>query len=86
MKINLILQELEEVADRLGWEIRYEKGDFRSGFCQIDEQRLIIIQKKATPAERVNFLAVVFSQEDLDDIFLLPQVRNVIDSQRVEHD
>ena len=86
MKINLILQELEELSNRLGWEIRYEKGDFRSGSCKKDEQRLLIIQKKASPSERVEYIAKAMSNENLDDVFILPQVRSVIENQRIAND
>jgi hypothetical protein len=86
MKASLLLQELEQLADRLGWEIRYELGDFRSGFCQQQDRKLIIIQKKTSPTERVDFIAKTLAEEDLDGMFLLPQVRKVIDSQRGNHD
>ena len=86
MKINLILQELEELSDRLGWEIRYEKGDFHSGSCKKDEQRLLIIQKKASPGERVESIAKALAHEDLDGVFILPQVRRIIDNQRIAND
>lgn len=82
MKASLILQELEQLADRLGWEIRYEQGDFQSGFCIKDEQRLIIIQKKSTSTERLRHIAQVLAQENLDGIFLLPQVRKIVDEHR----
>jgi hypothetical protein len=82
MKANLILQELEQVADRLGWEIRYEQGDFQSGFCIKDEQRLIIIQRKSTSTERLRHIARILAQENLDGVFLLPQVRKIVDEHR----
>ena len=85
MKTSLLLQELEELADRLGWEIRYEKGDFLSDYCQKDDLRLIIIQKNASPGDRVNHLARILAQENLDGVFLLPQVRNIIDNHRISH-
>ena len=86
MKTNLILQELEQLADRLGWQIRYEKGDFDSGYCRIDDSRLIIIQKNTSSAERVNYISQVLAQENLEGIFLLPQVRKIIDKQLINHE
>jgi hypothetical protein len=82
MKISLLLQELEELAERLGWEIRYEKGDFHSNSCQKDNQRLIIIQKGASEGERATHLARILGQEELDSVFLLPRVRDFLDSHR----
>ena len=84
MKISLLLQELEELAERLGWEIRYEKGDFQSDSCQKDNQHLILIQKNASETERATHLARILGQEDLDDMFLLPRVRDFLDRQRSE--
>jgi hypothetical protein len=82
MKISLLLQELEELAERLGWEIRYEKGDFQSDSCQKDNQHLIIIQKGAPESERATHLARILGQEDLNGVFLLPRVRDFLDSHR----
>jgi hypothetical protein len=84
MKTNLILQELEQLADRLGWQIRYEKGDFDNGYCRIDDNRLIIIQKNTSTTERVNYISQVLAQENLEGIFLLPQVRKIIDKHLVD--
>ena len=82
MKTGLLLQEMEQLADRLGWEVRYEKGDFQSGFCIIDDQRLIIIHKKSSPTDRLRHIAGVLAREDLDGMYLLPQVRKIVDSIR----
>ncbi len=82
MKANILLQELEMLADRLGWEVRYEHGDFHSGFCIKDKQRIIIIQRKSTPSERMRHIAQVLAQENLDGIFLLPQVRKIVNEQQ----
>jgi len=82
MKTSLLLQELEQLADRLGWEIRYEKGDFQSDHCRKSGQRLIFIQKNATASERLHHIARILGQENLDGVFLLPQVRNIIDDSR----
>ena len=82
MKISLLLQELEELAERLGWEIRYEKGDFQSDSCQKDNQRLIIIQKGTSESERATHLARILGQEELNGVFLLPRVRDFLDCHR----
>jgi hypothetical protein len=82
MKIGFLLQELEELAERLGWEIRYEKGDFQSDSCKKDHQKLIIIQKNASDSERATHLARVLGQEELDGVFLLPRVRDFLDNHR----
>ena len=42
-----ILQELKDLAQQLGAVVRFEKGDFKGGYCLLKENKIIIINKMA---------------------------------------
>lgn len=46
MKATKQLQEkLEAIFKALGFRIRYEKGNFKSGYCMIEDQKVVVINK-----------------------------------------
>ena len=51
------LQALEETAAKLGLEIRNEKGDFKSGFCTVNDQNFIILKKDELPERKIVLIA-----------------------------
>ncbi|HPG41962.1 MAG TPA: hypothetical protein PLP19_21725 [bacterium] len=46
------LKQLEALAVKAGLEIRREKGDFKSGYCRVKEQNLLIL-KKEDPVDKI---------------------------------
>ena len=73
-----VLQELEQIAARLGVTVRYEEGDFNGGLCRIKSDRVIIINKKYSEEKRIVLLARELSALDLNDVYILPQLRELI--------
>jgi hypothetical protein len=39
------LKKLEELYGELGYKIRYEKGQFQSGHCLVEQQKIVVINK-----------------------------------------
>lgn len=39
------LENLEAIYKELGYTIRYEKGTFQSGFCVLEDQKIVLINK-----------------------------------------
>ncbi|MCC6159684.1 MAG: hypothetical protein IT350_16650 [Deltaproteobacteria bacterium] len=80
-----LLAELEEVAVRRGVTVRYEKlahGPVRvtHGTCRVHEQDLIIIDSRMGPAERVSVLSRELRRFDLENVFVPPAVRSLLDA------
>ncbi len=48
------LKKLEEVAQDLGYKIRYEQGHFQAGYCRVESKKLIIINKFFEIEARIN--------------------------------
>jgi hypothetical protein len=82
-----ILQQLEELAERLGVKILYEslgQEEFvvRSGTCTFRGQLLAIIDQQLPPSERIRVLADCLARFDLSTIYLVPAVRELIEARR----
>jgi hypothetical protein len=73
-----ILQELEQLAARLNITVRYEEGDFNGGLCRIKSDQVIIINKKFPVEKRIAVLSRELSTLNLNVIYILPQLRELI--------
>jgi hypothetical protein len=73
-----ILQELEQLAARLNITVRYEEGDFNGGLCRIKSDQVIIINKKFPVEKRIAVLSRELSTLNLNIIYILPQLRELI--------
>ena len=74
-----IMQELKSVADQLGATIRFEKGDFKGGYCLIHDKKVIVINKMTNLQRKVMILSTALKELGIDEIYLTPRVREVID-------
>ncbi len=46
MKYNQIsLQKLERIIAEGGYILRYERGNFQSGFCILEEKKVVVLNK-----------------------------------------
>jgi hypothetical protein len=75
-----VLQELEGIVERLSITIRYEAGNMRGGLCRINDKLYIIINKNLRPGEKTAILLQALKTLPLDNIYILPQIRALIDS------
>ena len=78
-----LLQHLENIASQLEIEVRYEnladeEMSIHSGGCRLQGQNLIIIDIHFSSVERARILARELSRYDLEDLYLLPRVREFI--------
>lgn len=56
------LKKLETLAKELGYKVRYEKGNFQSGYCLVEHQRVAIVNKFYDTEGRINVLLDILSQ------------------------
>jgi hypothetical protein len=57
MKYNqLTLNKLEKILEEAGYVIRYERGSFQSGYCILEENKVVVLNKFLNPEGRINTL------------------------------
>ena len=80
MKNKELLEEFHLLAEKLEIKILKGTGDFLGGSCIVNNEQVIVINKSKPIEQRLNTLASCFNQCDLEGIFLLPALREYIDS------
>ena len=78
-----LLSQLEELADGLGIEVRYEKikkeaSFFPGGLCKFKGDDLLIVHSQISAGDKVHTLARALAAFDLGDIFVKPAVRELL--------
>ena len=81
MKPTIILQEFEQLAKALDVEIIQEKGNFKGGYCLLEKEGIIVVNKLNPIEQRIRALAQAFSKLDISKIYMKPAIRNIIDSE-----
>ena len=74
-----ILHDLKALADQLGAKVRFERGDFKGGYCILNDNKVIIINKLANLQKKVIILSAALKELGVDKIYLAPKIREIID-------
>ena len=66
------LDKIENLLLDLGYKVRYEKGNFRTGACVIQHTKVIVVNKFSNLEIKINSLVQLLrefevSKEDLND-------------------
>ena len=71
------LEKLEKVLDEAEYIVRYERGNFQSGYC-ILEQRKVVVLNKFLPLEgRISTLVDIIPQLKIVPGMLSPDARRI---------
>ena len=60
------LKKLEELYDQIGYNIRFEKGNFHSGYCILQDRRIAVINKFLPLEGRINALLDILPTLEVD--------------------
>ena len=56
------LSKLEDLISELQYSVRYEKGNFKPGYCMVEEKKLILVNKFYDVKARITTLSeIVFT-------------------------
>lgn len=79
MKLNKALQEkLEDIFKALEYKVRYEKGNFKSGYCLIEEQNIVVVNKFFPVESKVNTLMEILRSIEVDTSALDPAQQKLL--------
>ncbi len=81
MKIKEIYQELFDICKNNSVIIRKEAGNFKSGYCTVNEQKIVVLNKMASLEYMSKILALSINYFELDNQYLKPAIRDFIDSE-----
>jgi len=79
-----LLAELEGLAAQLGVEVvREPLEESRSGLCRIYDRHLLFVEASLPLLEQIDVFAAALASFPLEDLYLRPQVRELIERTRV---
>ncbi len=61
------LKKLEELFEEARYTIRYEKGHFNSGYCILEERRVVVINKFFSVEGRINALVEILQSVTINE-------------------
>lgn len=50
------LKKIESLLEEMGYITRYEKGNFNSGYCILEDRKIAVVNKFLTVESRINVL------------------------------
>lgn len=60
------LKKLEDIFNELDYTVRYEKGNFQSGYCLVENRRIAVVNKFFDTEARINCLLEILSNSEFD--------------------
>jgi hypothetical protein len=70
------LKKMEELYDEIGYSLRFEKGNFNSGYCILQEKRIVVVNKFLTLEGRINALLDILPTLEFDPTTLNTDMRH----------
>lgn len=56
------LKKMEDLFEELGYKIIYEKGQFTSGYCIVNERKMIVVNKFYKTDARMGCLVTILNE------------------------
>ena len=60
------LDKLEAIPEQAGYVLRYERGTFQSGYCILEQKKVVVLNKFLQIEGRINTLVDLIPQLDID--------------------
>ena len=59
------LDKLEAIPEEAGYVLRYERGTFQSGYCILEERKVVVLNKFLQTEGRINTLIDLIPQLEI---------------------
>jgi hypothetical protein len=64
------LRKLEAIFQQLEYKVRYEKGNFKSGYCLVEERKIVVINRFFDVDGRARTMIEILSGMNLEQVAL----------------
>lgn len=61
------LEKLEQLFKELEYTVRYEKGNFNSGYCVVEHKKIVVVNRFYDIEGRINILLDILSTLSIDE-------------------
>lgn len=70
------LEKIEDIIKQINYQIRYEKGSFKSGYCILNDKRVIVVSKFFSTESKINALIEILDKLSFDSSLLSEESRS----------
>ena len=67
---NHTLEKLEQLLKDLGYSVRYEKGNFKTGSCLIENSKIVVVNKFSNLESKIGALIELIKTLELEEALL----------------
>jgi hypothetical protein len=60
------LDKIEKILDEASYVVRYERGTFQSGYCILEDRKVVVLNKFLQTEGRINTLFDIIPQLTID--------------------
>jgi hypothetical protein len=71
------LDKIEKILDEAEYVVRYERGTFQSGYCILEEKKVVVLNKFLQTEGRINTLFDIIPQLKIDSAGFTPETRKL---------
>lgn len=79
------LDKIEKILDEASYIVRYERGNFQSGYCILEERKVIVLNKFLQMEGRINTLLDIIPQLSINPETLTPEAKKMYDEAIVKY-
>ncbi|MBK7956679.1 MAG: hypothetical protein IPK03_00255 [Bacteroidetes bacterium] len=70
------LKKIEDLFKEVGYEVRYEKGNFNSGYCILESRKVVVVNKYFQTEARINTLLDILFKIPVDTAVLSNEIKD----------
>jgi hypothetical protein len=71
------LDKLETIVEEAGYIFRYERGTFQSGYCILEQKKVVVLNKFLTLEGRINTMLDLIPQLELNTGLLSEESKKI---------
>ncbi len=80
MKPKKIYADLMKIFEKLDYKIIMDKGNFNTGYCILEDEKTIVINKNRPYETRNRILCKILSSMDIEGYYIKPYIRDMIEN------
>jgi hypothetical protein len=79
------LDKIERILDEVEYVVRYERGNFQSGYCILEARKVVVLNKFLQMEGRINTLIDIIPQLNIDPELLSNEARRTYEDVLAKH-
>ena len=70
-----VLEKMEKILDESAYTVRYERGTFQSGYCILEQRKVVVLNRFLQIEGRINTLMDLIPKLSVNAESLTPEIR-----------